>query len=141
MQQAEEIASMQQGLLQVTKLLRTSERESVAWEGLRKDYEAKEQQAQQVIEDLMLLVQQLRLQKAEENKELKQKNKDLRGQMKELQRCVQDMQQRADAMAAVEHEIDVMRQQVRACKCFRVIITQNSAADLCRSLCREGAAA
>jgi hypothetical protein len=30
MQQAEEVASMQQELLQVTKLLRTSERESVA---------------------------------------------------------------------------------------------------------------
>jgi hypothetical protein len=80
-QQAEEVAGMQQELLQATKLLRTGERESVAWEGLRKDYEAKEQQAQQVIEDLMLLVQQLRLQKAEESKDLKQKNKDMRVQI------------------------------------------------------------
>jgi hypothetical protein len=121
-QQAEEVASMQQELLQATKLLRTSERESVAWEGLRKDYETKEQQAQQVIEDLMLLVQQLRQQKAEESKELKQKNKDMRGQMKELQRCMQDMQQRIDAVAAVEHEIDVMRQQVCVCMCVYWIV-------------------
>jgi hypothetical protein len=65
----------------------------------------------------MLLVQQLRLQKAEENKELKQKNTDLRGQMKVLQRCVQDVRQRAEAMAAVEHEIDVMRQHVPKSTC------------------------
>jgi hypothetical protein len=114
-QLAEEIATMQQELLQATKMLRASEREAASWEVLRKDYESKEQQAQQVVEDLMLLVQQLRLQKADESKELKQKNKELRAQVKDLQRCVHELQQRVDAVAAVEQEIDVMRQQVTAC--------------------------
>jgi guanylate kinase len=91
MQQAEEVASMQQELLQVTKLLRTSERESVAWEGLRKDYEAKEQQAQQVIEDLMLLVQQLRLQKAEDEERLASLLADVIIVNDDLERAVQEL--------------------------------------------------
>ena len=46
----------------------------------------------------------------------------MRGQVKQLQACVHDMQQRVEAVAAVEHEIDVMRQQVRACvsACVRI---------------------